>query len=57
MTTFAQKSKALNLWSPDDTERFKISTVVSESGREAIITYKEVKELFSSPDPSYIIIS
>ena len=38
-TTFAQRSKALNLWSPDETERFKLSTVNSNFGREAIIDF------------------
>ena len=40
-TTFAQRSKALNLWSPDEAERFKLSTVDNGWGREASIDYKD----------------
>ena len=50
-TTFQQRSKALNLWSPDETERFKLSTVDYGFGREAVIDYKDGSGVVQFPGP------
>ena len=50
-TIFQQKSKALNLFSPDETQRFKLSTVDSGFGREAIIDYNGGAGVVQFPGP------
>ena len=50
-TTFEQRSKALNLWSPDETQRFKLSTVDNGFGREATIDYNGGAGVVQFPGP------
>ena len=40
-TIFDQRSKALNLWSPDETQRLRLTTVDSGFGREGQISYAD----------------
>ena len=40
-TIFDQKSKALNLYSPDETARLRLTTVDNGFGREGQITYAD----------------